>query len=261
MNSIQRYSVLCTVPLALFATITTAQNSTEATGDTGSMVFFQSADDLLSYGSSITEMREQSTESFNLLDVDENGWITYDELLETAELFDEEDSQPENYRTHRQRFHSLQRKFLNRQDEDFNVFEVADTNQDGFLNEEEFEMREINIRNHRLKLAFDELDTNSNGSLDLIEFNAHLEDLENLDTDGDGRISMKEAIKSKNSQYLAKPLISEEMINVMVKDMKGSVYGDSELMIESYSDGENVEVKTEIIRMEFIKDKKNEEDN
>ena len=77
-------------------------------------------------------------------------------------------------------------------------FKVADTNHDGVLSETEFDLRGTTVRTHILKLNLDSYDNDKNGSVELREFSAHLDNTEEIDADGDGNISREELLGSSD---------------------------------------------------------------
>ncbi|MYD46032.1 MAG: hypothetical protein F4W92_06745 [Gammaproteobacteria bacterium] len=158
---------------------------------------------------SITDIRDRSTETFKLLDEDENGSITLEEIdveslseEETAELSNEE------LRARRQRSSLASSMFL-RWNEDMDAFDISDTNGDGFMTREEFENRRATLRTHMLEEGIAVYDTDRNGSVELTEFNAKLEDLEDIDTDGNGTLSRAELSKIEDREVIRSVRVSQ----------------------------------------------------
>lgn len=184
----------------------------------GTVLFAATAAAQSNYGSrngwrwqepSITDIRERSTESFKLLDEDENGSITLEEI-DLASLSEEETEELSNeeLRARRQRSSLASSMFLRWTDE-MDAFEISDTNGDGFMTKEEFENRRAVIRTHMLKEGIAIYDTDRNGSVELTEFNANLTDLEDIDTDGNGTLSRAELSKVDDSELIRSVRVSQ----------------------------------------------------
>ena len=157
----------------------------------------------------ISDIRERSNETFKLLDADENGSITLEEIdignmseEETAELTNEE------LRALRQRSSLASNMFL-RWNEDMDAFEISDTNGDGFMTREEFENRRATLRTHMLEEGIAIYDTDRNGSVELPEFSAKLTDLEEIDTDGNGTLSRAELSKVDDNELIRSVRVSQ----------------------------------------------------
>ena len=152
-------------------------------------------------GAQIQELRDRSTEVFELLDENDSGSITLDEIDLSQFETDMATMNPAELQQNRQRINAIQSKFMY-WSEEIDEFEVVDTNSDGYWSEEEYEARRENLNLHRLELGLKQFDTDENGAVELHEFNSHLDELEVLDEDGDGTVSREEAFKSKNSQVI-----------------------------------------------------------
>ncbi|MXW06857.1 MAG: hypothetical protein F4X56_09675 [Gammaproteobacteria bacterium] len=140
----------------------------------------------------IDELREASKNTFELLDANNSGSITLDEIDIANELIDgEEKLPPEKLSELRRRSEVISYTFLN-VTEKIDNFEVADTNHNGTLSETEFDLLSTTVRTHILQLNLDEFDQDNNGSIQLSEFSSHLDNIEEFDSDGDGAISPEE---------------------------------------------------------------------
>ena len=152
-------------------------------------------------GAQIQELRESSNKVFELLDENDSGSITLDEIDLTQFETEMEKMNPAELQQNRQRINAIRSKFMN-WSEEIDEFEVVDTNSDGYWSEEEYEARTENLTLHRLELGIKQFDTDENGAVELHEFNSHLDELEMLDEDGDGTVSREEAFKSKNKHVI-----------------------------------------------------------
>ena len=157
----------------------------------------------------ITDIRDQSTETFKLLDEDDNGSITLEEI-DVASLSEEETAEltNEELRARRQRSSLASSMFL-RWTEDMDAFDISDTNGDGFMTREEFENRRATLRTHMLEEGIAIYDTDKNGSVELTEFSAKLADLEDIDTDGSGTLSRAELSKVDDNEVIRSIRVSQ----------------------------------------------------
>ena len=171
--------------------------------------------DWFSAGAEIQDLRDRSTKTFELLDQNDSGSITFDEI-DLSEMESEvPDMNNEELREYSRRVSAIHSKFMNWTTE-FDEFEVVDTNGDGVWNRDEYEVRRQNLQIHRLELGLEEWDTDENEAVELHEFNSHLDELELLDENADGIVSHQEAFKSENdrviSDVLMNKLAADEMI-------------------------------------------------
>lgn len=140
----------------------------------------------------IDELREASKNTFNLLDANNSGSITLDEIDIAKELIEgEEKLSTEKLAELRRRSEVISYTFMN-VEEKIDSFELADTNHNGSLSETEFDDMSSTVRTHILQLGLDSFDTDNNGSVVLSEFSAHLDNIEEIDDDGDGYLSPEE---------------------------------------------------------------------
>lgn len=150
----------------------------------------------------INGLRETSKETFEVLDADNNGSITLDEIDILQELIEGEETLPtEKLANLRQRSNLVSQAFMH-VEEDFDQFKVMDTNHDGTLSKDEFNLREATVRTYILKLNLDIFDKDKNGGIEQSEFSAHLDNIEELDSDGDGRLSRAELGENSDSRLL-----------------------------------------------------------
>ena len=140
-------------------------------------------------GLSLNDLKASSDSSFDLLDADENGSITLDEIDILGEDTEEEMSEEELVSL-RQRSRLISMYFWT--DEEINVFEVGDTDGDGLMNQKEFDNIESSVRTHTLELGLKSLDGDKNGSVESTEFSAHLDNFEEWDTNGNGTVEREE---------------------------------------------------------------------
>lgn len=181
--------------------------------------------DWFSAGAAIQDLRDRSTKTFELLDQNDSGSITFEEIDLSEMESDVPDMNPEELRQFHRRTSAIHSKFMNWTTE-FDEFEVVDTNSDGVWNRDEYEVRYQNLQTHRLELGLEEWDADGNGAVELHEFNSHLDELELLDEDADGTVSHKEAFKSKNdrviSDVLMNKLAADEMVWASYKAAPGA---------------------------------------
>lgn len=141
-------------------------------------------------GFSLNQLESLNTDAFEMLDDDENGSITLDEidlLKEDTDASLREKLMSSNFQL---RLGLIQYYFWS--DEEFSKFEVGDINNDGSLNRDEFESLQSNVRTHVFKLGLNSLDTDKNGSVEANEFAAHLASFEEWDKDSDGLLDRNE---------------------------------------------------------------------
>lgn len=140
-------------------------------------------------GFSFDQLETLSNGVFEQLDADENGSITMKEI----DLLKEEPEEPlsEEELALRQRRLSLINSYF-WTEEEFDTFKVADTNGDGSMNRDEFDNLESSVRTHVLELGIQALDTDKNGSVEIKEFSAHLENFDEWDSDGNGTLGRSE---------------------------------------------------------------------
>lgn len=158
---------------------------------------------------SISDIRDRSTEIFEILDADANGSINIDEIdltnlseEETAELSNEE------LRVRRHRSSLASSMFL-RWNDDMDAFDISDSNGDGFMTREEFENRRVTLRTRMLEEGIASYDKDKNGSVELLEFNANLASLEDIDKDGSGTLSRSELSKVDNRELMRSVRMSQ----------------------------------------------------
>lgn len=205
--------------LTVFALAVLAFGGISASADEASTEGFEFLDQLgwFKSGAQIQELRESSNKVFELLDENDSGSITLDEIDLTQFETDMEKMNPAELQQNRQRINAIRSKFMSWSDE-IDEFEVVDTNSDGYWSEEEYEARRENLNLHRLELGIKQWDTDENGAVELHEFNSHLDELEMLDEDGDGIVSREEAFKSKNS-------------HVITDVLKQQIHADATIMV------------------------------
>ena len=140
-------------------------------------------------GFTLNQLETMSSGVFALLDADENGSITLDEI----DLVKEESEEPlsEEELALRQRRMSLINNYFWTEKE-INTFEVADTNGDGSMNRDEYANLESSVRTHVLELGIESLDSDKNGSVEAKEFSSHLDSFDEWDSDGNGTIDRAE---------------------------------------------------------------------
>jgi len=151
-------------------------------------------------GFNIKDIRESSDEAFDLLDANDNGRITLDEIDIDFENLSEEEA-----RNMRRRVNLARGRFM-KWDAEIDRFDIADTNKDAVLDRSERENEDKSVRTHLLQLGLDELDTDKNGSIDRQEFGAHLADIETLDEDGNGYLTREELANAEDSDTVRSAL-------------------------------------------------------
>ena len=179
-------SLLCVMLLTLLALFTTPLFAQERAASS------MSVERVRSPNVSINDLREVSKNTFDLLDVNDSNSITLDEIDILEELIaGEEELPPDELASLRHRSNVISWTFM-QVEEEIDHFEVADQNNDGTLDADEFEAREASLRTHILQLNLDSYDKDKSGSVELNEFSAHLDNIEEIDADGDGNISREE---------------------------------------------------------------------
>lgn len=191
------------------------------------------------WGAPIQELRERSTKMFELLDQNQSGSITLDEIDLTQMESDIEDMNPEEIRQIRRRNHAIHSKFMNWSIE-IAEFEVVDSNNDGVWTKDEFDVRYEHLQRHRLELGLQEWDADGNDAVELHEFNSHLDELELLDENADGIVSHQEAYKSQSEN-----VISDVLLNKLKLD--GSIWAGVEAVVADM-EAEAAEVKFQVIQ-------------
>lgn len=180
-----RFAVTLIVAAALLSISITAQER-EARWASSSSQSWQ--------GFNIKDIRESSEEAFDLLDVNDNGRITLDEIDIDFDTISEEEA-----RNTRRRVSLAHERFM-KWDAEIDRFDIADTNKDAVLDRAERENEDKSVRTHLLQLGLDELDTDKNGSIDRQEFGAHLADIETMDDDGNGYLTREEIANAEDSE-------------------------------------------------------------
>lgn len=170
--------------------------------------FSELQSDWIASGVPIQDLREHSTQLFQLLDENQSGSITLDEVDLAQPETELEQMSPVELRQYRQRNSVIQNKLMSWSVE-FSEFEVVDTNNDGVWTQQEYELRQEKLHRHRLELGFQEWDSDGNQAIELNEFNSHLDELELLDENADGTVSHKEAFKSKNDKVISDVLLNK----------------------------------------------------
>lgn len=190
--------------LTIFAIVILALTGIGASADEPSKKGMEILDSMgwFKSGAQIQELRDSSTTVFELLDENDSGSITLDEIDLTQFETDMAKMNPAELQQNRKRINAIRSKFMN-WSEEIDEFEVVDTNSDGYWSEDEYEARTENLNLHRLELGIQQWDTDENGAVELHEFNKHLDELEMLDEDGDGTVSREEAFKSKDAQVIS----------------------------------------------------------
>lgn len=204
--------------------------------------------DWFTSGASIQDLRERSTKTFELLDQNDSGSITLDEINLSEMESEVPDMNNEELREYSRRTSAIHSKFMNWTIE-FDEFDVVDTNGDGVWNRDEYEVQHQNLQTHRIELGFQEWDTDGNDAVELHEFNSYLDELELLDENADGTVSHKEAFMSKD-----KNVISDVLLNKLQVD--GAIYSAKVEAVTA-----DMEAQATQTRYRFIKQKKAEDNN
>ena len=189
-----------------------------------------------SSGAKIQDLRDRSTNTFELLDQDNSSSITFDEIDLSEMETEVPDMTNEELREYSRRVSAIHSKFMNWTTE-FDEFEVVDTDGNGVWNRDEYEERNQNLQSHRLRLGLEEWDTDENGAVELHEFNSHLDELELLDENADGTVSHEEAFKSKNDEVISEvlnKLKSDEMFWASHKAVTSDIEAEAEAKATRY---------------------------
>jgi len=164
-------------------------------------------------GYNINELRNSSNKAFDLMDVNNDGRVKFDEIDFGLENFSED----EISRDLRLRAQLAHNKFIEKRDTEIDRFAIADTNNDAALDREERKNEDKSVRIHVLQLSFDELDTDRNGSLDRQEFSPHLTILNDLDDDENGYVNQEEFANLGTSEEMRAVLGRELWIEFRVR--------------------------------------------
>ena len=196
----------------------------------------------------IQDLRDRSTKAFELLDENDSGSITLEEIDLTQFETDMAKMTPAELQETRQRINAIRSKFMS-WSEEIDEFDVVDTNSDGYWSEEEYEARTDNLNLHRLELGIKQWDKDENGAVELHEFNSHLDELEMYDEDGDGTVSREEAFKSKDGH-----LISDVLRQQLLTD--GAIVVGGPGLLKGLPDGVSGEVQMQVIHKTTKEDSK-----
>ncbi len=134
-------------------------------------------------GMSIDRIRELSSATFESLDGDRNGSVTLEELLHTPEDLNRNDA--------RRRSNAIRVGFPSTKTR-IDVFDASDRDNDGVLSRTEYEERARSVRIRSLELAFQAVDADEDGSVDVSEFNARVDRLAEWDANADGILGRSE---------------------------------------------------------------------
>ncbi len=187
-------------------------------------------------GATIQDLRDRSTNTFELLDQDNSSSITFDEIDLSEMETEVSDMTNEELREYSRRVSAIHSKFMNWTTE-FDEFEVVDTDGDGVWNRDEYEDRGQNLQSHRLRLGLEEWDTDENGAVELHEFNSHLDELELLDENADGTVSHQEAFKSEDDKVISdvfNKLKSDELLWASLKTVTSDIEAEAEATFTRY---------------------------
>ncbi|MDE0093947.1 MAG: hypothetical protein OXO49_05530 [Gammaproteobacteria bacterium] len=177
-------------------------------------------------GYNINELRNSSNEAFDLMDVNNDGRINFDEINFDLENFSEEET-PRVLRLHAQ---LVQNKFIEKRDAKIDRFDIADTNKDAVLDREERENEDKSVRTYVLQISLNELDTDKNGSIDRQEFGPHLTILNDLDDDENGYVNQEEFANLGTSEEIRAVLGRELWIEFRVRWVAGQIIEEKEAL-------------------------------
>lgn len=164
---------------------------------------------------SIEDLREFSTTLFKFLDKNRDGSISIDDIdlraLETDwAKVEPSDLNVRELQVQKRRADWMRRKFMDAPVAE-EEFKIVDTDNDGSLSESEYKNRHRSLNLHYLTSGLRARDEDSNGTVELHEFNSHLDDLELLDENADTKISFDEAQKSNNKELIMEVLRPSEI--------------------------------------------------
>lgn len=172
-------------------------------------------------GTKIEDLRDRSTKMFERFDENQSGSITLNEI----DIWVSEDEKAEmsrlELRQWQRRQSEISQKFLQYDPQE--EFKIVDKNNDGTLTKEEYDLRQETIQSRGVEQGWQKMDLDGNGGVELHEFNGFLDDLEQLDANGDGFISTIEAQKSESKQILQEvsmphlQSVTAELISTMME--------------------------------------------
>lgn len=134
-------------------------------------------------GVSIDRIRELSSATFELLDGNSDGSVTLEELLNNPEDLNRNDA--------RRRLNAIRVGFPSTRTR-IDVFAASDRDSDGLLSRTEYEERARSVRIRSLELAFQAIDADEDGNVDVSEFNARVDRLAEWDKNADGILGRSE---------------------------------------------------------------------